>query len=135
MAEPSYVQLELDDKDKESLQELQQSVSQAEKELSIVASRLRQREIEGKRAALTQIELDSVPDDANAYVQVGKMFLYQPLPEIKAKLATTVDEVTKECEVMKEKHAHVKEAHQKCQLEFNEFVKAHLAPESTTSAK
>ena len=37
------------------------------------------------------------------------MFLFQPLPEIKAKLADTVEEVTKEVASMKEKQAHIKE--------------------------
>ena len=63
----------------------------------------------GKRAELTKIELDTVSDDTKAYVQVGKMFLYQPLPDVKAKLATTVEEVTKEVKQMKEKQEHIKE--------------------------
>lgn len=81
------------------------------------------------------MELDSVSDDTKAYVQVGKMFLYQPLPEIKAKLATTVEDATKEVAAMKEKQAHIKEAHEKCKAEFNEFVKAHMAPEGPDDSK
>lgn len=81
------VVLELDEQDKKSLQELQQSVGQAEKELQMVAGKLRQKEIDGKRAALTAAELDEVADETPAYVQVGKMFLLEPLADIKSSLA------------------------------------------------
>eukprot|EP00966_Prymnesium_polylepis_P029159 676725-Prymnesium_polylepis.1 len=151
MGEPSYVQLELDEKEKENLQELQTSVKQAENELRMVSARLQQREIEGarpraiprahhtrprvrapcqcvhsgrspsplrrrpgKRAELTKIELDTVADDTKAYVQVGKMFLFQPLPEIKAGLAKTVEDAGKECAGLKEKQVHHKEVRRPC---------------------
>ena len=67
-----YVSLELDDKDKENLHELQTSMGQAEHQLSIVSTQLRQKEMEGKRSMLTAAELDDIPVDTPAYVQVRR---------------------------------------------------------------
>jgi chaperonin cofactor prefoldin len=109
MGEPQQVVLELDEKDKENLQELQQSLSQAEKELQMVTAKLRQTEMEGKRAELTKAELDAVADETPAYVQVGKMFLLEPLKDIKASLADRVAGSTKDVDTLKEKQQHIKE--------------------------
>ena len=65
----AMVQLELDDKDKESFQEMQQSVGQAQQELQMVSAKLRTREQEGKLAALTLSELQSMDDTTIAYQQ------------------------------------------------------------------
>ena len=65
-----YVQLELDDKDKESLHELQTSMGQAEHQLAVVSSQLRQKETESKRSMLTAAELDELAADTPSYVQV-----------------------------------------------------------------
>ena len=123
--EQAQVMLELDDKEKENLQELQQSVGQAEKELAMISSKLRQREIEGKRAELTKLELDTIADETPAYVQVGKMFLLEPLSEIKASLTKRVEDSTKDVAVLKEKQLHVKKVvrlhHALCSAAFEGF--------------
>tara|TARA_B110001452_G_C15050397_1_gene366794 strand:+ start:182 stop:433 length:252 start_codon:yes stop_codon:yes gene_type:complete len=80
MAQPQLVHLELDEKDKEQLQELQQSMGQAQQELAMLRQKTAMRESEKRRADLTLGELDGLPTDAKAYKQVGKMFLLQPLP-------------------------------------------------------
>lgn len=69
-----YVQLELDDKDKESLHELQTSMGQAEHQLAVVSSQLRQKETESKRSMLTAAELDELAADTPSYVQVRPLY-------------------------------------------------------------
>mmetsp|Transcript_24126 Transcript_24126/g.54890 ORF Transcript_24126/g.54890 Transcript_24126/m.54890 type:complete len:139 (-) Transcript_24126:283-699(-) len=128
------VVLELDEQDKKSLQELQQSVGQAEKELQMVAGKLRQKEIDGKRAALTAAELDEVADETPAYVQVGKMFLLEPLADIKSSLAKRAEESAKDVATLKDKQTHMKETYEKCNAEFTEFVKAHVAEPKSEEA-
>lgn len=82
MAQPQMVHLELDDKDKEQLQELQQSMGQAQQELAMLRQKASMRESEKRRSDLTLHELSDLPDSATAYKQVGKMFLLQPLPDL-----------------------------------------------------
>ena len=85
MSGPQLVHLELDEKDKEQLQELQQSMGQAQQEMSMLKAKHHMRETEKRRSDLTLHDLSSLPDDARAYKQVGKMFLMHPLPDLKCR--------------------------------------------------
>lgn len=105
----SLVQLELDEKDKENFQELQQSVGDAQRELATIANKIRTRNAEAKHAALTFAELEPIPDETRSFEQVGKMFLLRPLPELKQKLTETCETATKEVKALDEKKAHVEE--------------------------
>ena len=67
-----------------------------------------------------------MPDECLAYAQVGKMFLLQPLTELKSELTNTLDTATKEVKAMTEKKGHMEEAYKKVQEDFQEFVKAHV---------
>uniref|UniRef100_A0A7S0NZI9 Prefoldin subunit 1 n=1 Tax=Calcidiscus leptoporus TaxID=127549 RepID=A0A7S0NZI9_9EUKA len=130
----AMVQLELDDKDKESFQEMQQSVGQAQQELQMVSSKLRTREQEGKLAALTLSELQSMDDSTTAYQQVGKMFLQKPMAELKQQLSDKVDGCRKELSALTEKKAHVEEALKKVNDDFQEFIKTHLVQQATAGS-
>eukprot|EP00965_Chrysotila_dentata_P172110 5679737-Pleurochrysis_carterae.AAC.1 len=68
----SMVQLELDEKDKESFSEMQQSLGQAQQELAMVSGKLRTREQEGRLAELTLTELNGMGDETIAYQQARK---------------------------------------------------------------
>ncbi len=80
---PQLVHLEMDEKDKEQLQELQQSMAQAQQELAMLRSKMQMREGERRRADLTLQEVSDLPESARAYKQVGKMFLMHPVPDLK----------------------------------------------------
>ena len=82
MSGPQLVHLEMDEKDKESLQELQQGMAQAQQEQQMLQAKVQMRESERRRCDLTLHELAELPETARAYKQVGKMFLMQPLPEL-----------------------------------------------------
>ena len=82
MSGPQLVHLEMDEKDKESLQELQQGMAQAQQEQQMLQAKVQMRESERRRCDLTLHELADLPETARAYKQVGKMFLMQPLPEL-----------------------------------------------------
>ena len=82
MSGPQLVHLEMDEKDKESLQELQQGMAQAQQEQQMLQAKVQMRESERRRCDLTLHELADLPESARAYKQVGKMFLMQPLPEL-----------------------------------------------------
>jgi len=120
------VQLELDEKDKENFQELQQAMGEAQKELASLTMKGRTRNAEAKHAAFTYAELEKVGDDAKAYEQVGKMFLLKPLPDLKAQLEEEVEKATKDATALGEKKKHVEESYKKIQEDFQEFVKAHM---------
>ena len=105
----SLVQLELDEKDKENFQELQQSVGDAQRELAQIANKIRVRGAEGKHAALTFAELEPIPDATRSFEQVGKMFLLRPLPELKQKLTDLCETTTKEVTALTDKKSHVEE--------------------------
>jgi len=122
----SMVQLELDDKDKESFNEMQQSMQQANQEIAMVEGKRRVREQEQRLAELTLMELQAVGDDTVAYHQVGKMFVQKPLPELKELLGDKVESCKKEQEGLKSKKAHVEEALKKVNEDFQEFIRAHL---------
>lgn len=120
------VQLELDDKDKESFNEMRQSMGQAQQELSMVQRKQQIRVQEQRQAELTLAELQGMSDDTVAYHQVGKMFLQNPMVDLKEKLSTKVEGCKKEVEGLKGKEEHVKKAAEKVTEDFNEFIKAHL---------
>ena len=120
------VSLELDEKDKENFQELQQSMAQAQGELQNLTQKLRTRGAEAKHAQLTLAELEAVPDECRAYAQVGKMFLLQPITSLKGQLTEKTEQCKKDVEAITEKKAHVEEASKKVQEDFQEFVKAHM---------
>ena len=122
----SLVSLELDEKDKENFTELQQSMGQAQQELAQLSTKLRTRGAEAKHAELTLAELAEIADETRAYAQVGKMFLLQPLTELKSELEVKVDTCTKDVASLTEKRGHVEEAYKKVQEDFQEFVKAHV---------
>ena len=105
----SLVSLELDEKDKENFQELQQSMAQAQGELSNLTTKLRTRGAEAKHSQLILKELEAVPDETRSYTQVGKMFLLQPLPELKKKLSDKTESCVKEVAAITEKREHVEE--------------------------
>ena len=120
------VQLELDDKDKENFQELQTAVADAQRELAMLTTKQRTRNAEAKHAGLTLAELETIPDEARAFEQVGKMFLLRPLPELKQKLLDESEGGTKDAAALGEKKKHVEETYKKVQEDFQEFVKAHM---------
>ena len=122
----SLVQLELDEKDKENLQELQQEIAKAEVELQQTAHKLRTRNAEAKHSALTLAELSTVPDETKAYEQVGKMFLLKPITELKGALTESVGAAEKDVASLTEKKTHQEEAYKKIKDDFQEFVKAHV---------
>ena len=82
MSGPQLVHLEMDEKDKESLHELQQGMAQAQQEAQMLQAKLQMRESERRRSDLTLHELADLPDTARAYKQVGKMFLMHSLPDL-----------------------------------------------------
>ena len=82
MSGPQLVHLEMDEKDKESLHELQQGMAQAQQETQMLQAKLQMRESERRRSDLTLHELADLPDTARAYKQVGKMFLMHSLPDL-----------------------------------------------------
>jgi len=125
----SLVSLDLDEVDKENFTSLQQEISKAQQELGNLTTKLRAKNAETKHAQLTFAELSTVPDEATAYTQVGKMFLMQPLPELKAELQAKHEQGTKEVAAMTEKKGHMEEAYKKVQEDFQEFVKAHVVEE------
>ena len=82
MSGPQLVHLEMDEKDKESLHELQQGMAQAQQEGQMLQAKLSMRDSERRRSDLTLHELADLPDTARAYKQVGKMFLMHSLPDL-----------------------------------------------------
>jgi chaperonin cofactor prefoldin len=92
---------------------LQQEISKAQQELGNLTTKLRAKNAETKHAQLTFAELSTVPDEATAYTQVGKMFLMQPLPELKAELQAKHEQGTKEVAAMTEKKGHMEEVPQR----------------------
>lgn len=127
--------LDLDDKDKENFKELQESIAQAQGELSQLTTKLRGRNAEAKHSELTLAELTTVPDECKAYAQVGKMFLLQPLSELKQELSTKVDDATKDVTSLTDKRTHVEESFKKLQEDFQEFVKAHVVEQPSGDAE
>lgn len=129
------VQLELDEKDKENLQELQQSMGEAQRELANLTIKARTRAAEAKHAALTYAELEQVDEGVRAFEQVGKMFLLRPLPELKQQLSDAVETGTKDANALEDKKKHVEETYKKIQEDFQEFVKAHVISADEAEAK
>jgi len=125
------VQLELDEKDKESFSEMQQSLGQAQQELAMVSGKLRTREQEGRLAELTLTELNGMGDETIAYQQVGKMFVQRPLSDLKQQLQTKAEACAKEREALAEKKTHVETAMQKLNEDFQEFIRAHLVAQAS----
>merc|ERR1712183_104608 len=62
--------------------------------------------MEGRRAQLTCVELQPMPEDAKIYRQVGKMFLLQPKAELATSLQAT--NALKNVEIQQLKQAHAK---------------------------
>lgn len=126
MGSPQLVQLEIDEKDKETFQELQQGMQQAKQELQMVSMRLRMRQTEHKQALLTLSELDEIADSSPAYVQVGKMFLQQPLSELKQNLRDKATSASSDIESSKKQQEMVEETAKKVEADFQDFVRAHM---------
>jgi chaperonin cofactor prefoldin len=126
MSGPQLVHLEMDEKDKESLQELQQGMAQAAQEKQMLQAKLQMRDSERRRSDLTLHELADLPDTARAYKQVGKMFLMHSLPDLVQSLTDKSANCEKEVGALKEKLTHVVEAEKKVEADFNDFVKSHM---------
>eukprot|EP00316_Scyphosphaera_apsteinii_P025371 CAMPEP_0119316972 /NCGR_PEP_ID=MMETSP1333-20130426/41527_1 /TAXON_ID=418940 /ORGANISM="Scyphosphaera apsteinii, Strain RCC1455" /LENGTH=132 /DNA_ID=CAMNT_0007322763 /DNA_START=34 /DNA_END=432 /DNA_ORIENTATION=- len=122
----SLVQLELDEKDKESFNEMQQSLGQAQQELQMVAGKMRMREQEQRQAELTLLELQGMDTQTPAYYQVGKMFLQKPLTDLVTQFVDKMEACKKERAALKEKKDHVETAMNKVNDDFQEFIKDHL---------
>ena len=101
------VQLELDEKDKENFQELQNSMSEAQKEMHGIALKIRTKNAESKHAALTLVEMEPLPEDTKTYEQVGKMFLLKPLAKLRDEYVESVKASDAEVAALTEKKAHV----------------------------
>jgi len=120
------VQLELDEKDKESFQEMQTSMGQARQEIAMLDANLRKRGAERREAELILDELSTMGPETAAYKQVGKMFLQAPIDDLKNYLGTKAAQCTKDHEAITEKRKHVTEAAEKLQDDFQQFVKEHI---------
>jgi prefoldin subunit 1 len=120
------VQLELDEKDKESFQEMQTSMNQARQEIALIDATLRKRTTEKREAELILAELSTMGSDTTAYKQVGKMFLQTPIDDLKVFLDTKTERCIKECDALTEKRSHVTQAAEKLQVDFQQFVKEHI---------
>lgn len=120
------VQLELDEKDKESFTEMQQSMNTARQELTVLDTNLRKRATEKREAELILAELSPLGLETPAYKQVGKMFLQSPIEDLKAILSTKVDQCRKDHEALSTKRTHITEAAEKLQVDFQQFVKEHI---------
>mmetsp|Transcript_26448 Transcript_26448/g.33012 ORF Transcript_26448/g.33012 Transcript_26448/m.33012 type:complete len:135 (-) Transcript_26448:127-531(-) len=120
------VQLELDEKDKESFEEMQTSMGQARQEIAMLDANLRKRTTEKREAELILSELSTMSSETAAYKQVGKMFLQTPIDDLKSFLGTKVERCTKDCETLTEKRSHATQAAEKLQEDFQQFIKEHI---------
>ena len=74
----SMVQLELDEKDKESFSEMQQGMNQARQELAMVDGNMRKVATERREAELILAELSGMGPDTAAYKQCGRCLSSRP---------------------------------------------------------
>ena len=121
------VTLELDDKEKETFQELQQAMQKANQEMAITEAQARKKMQIKREAELTKHELEQLGESCPAYKQVGKMFLQANVQELTQTFASRIEQCTKETNALKEKHAHVEEAAKKLGQELQDFIKSHIA--------
>lgn len=103
------VQLELDDKDKDNFKELQDSITEAQREIAGITQKMRTRNAEAKHAELTLEELSTIDDSTRTYEQVGKMFLMKPLTDLKAQLNETKESGQKEVASLTDQKKHREE--------------------------
>jgi len=129
------VQLELDDKDKDNFKELQDSITEAQREIAGITQKMRTRNAEAKHAELTLEELSTIDDSTRTYEQVGKMFLMKPLTDLKAQLNETKESGQKEVASLTDQKKHREEAFTKLNDDFQEFVKAHMVTAEETAEK
>ena len=122
----SMVQLELDEKDKESFSEMQQGMNQARQELAMVDGNMRKVATERREAELILAELSGMGADTAAYKQCGKMFIQSPIDQLKGSLTTKAERCQKDHDALSEKRKHVTEAAGKLQEDFQAFIKEHL---------
>lgn len=122
----SMVQLELDEKDKESFSEMQQGMNQARQELAMVDGNMRKVATERREAELILAELSGMGPDTAAYKQCGKMFIQSPIDQLKGSLTTKAERCQKDHDALSEKRKHVTEAAGKLQEDFQAFIKEHL---------
>ena len=101
------VQLELDEKDKENFQELQNSMAEAQKEMHGIALKIRTKNAESKHSSLTLVEMEPLPESTKTYEQVGKMFLLKPLAQLKDQFLESVKAADAEVVALIDKKAHV----------------------------
>ena len=116
-AEMGELREEMDEKDKESLHELQQGMAQAQQETQMLQAKLQMRDSERRRSDLTLHELADLPDTARAYKQVGKMFLMHSLPDLVQSLTDKSANCEKEVGALKEKLTHVVAASEKVEAD------------------
>ena len=128
------VQLELDEKDKENFTELQQSMSQAQQELGRVNAKLQIRQREGRHAQATLSELSEMEDSTVSYRQVGKMFLHEPIANLKEGLAKKISDSEKEAAALADQKEHVEAAFKKVQEDFQEFIRNHMVQQQEEAA-
>jgi len=105
---------------------MQASIGKMQQELGMLTTKLRTRNAEAKHSQLTLVELEDLPEETRTYEQVGKMFLLQPLPEVKSKLSENVAGAEKETTALTETRTKREEEYKKLQEDFQEFVKAHV---------
>jgi prefoldin subunit 1 len=108
------VQLELDEKDKENFQELQNSMAEAQREMHGIALKIRTKNAESKHAALTLVEMEPLEEGTKTYEQVGKMFLLKPLAQLREQFVESVKASDAEVAALTDKKAHVEKV--RCRL-------------------
>jgi len=99
-------QAEVDEETALQVKEIEERLQGIMAEVKSIENSIRVNTMEAKRAQLTCVELQPMPEDAKIYRQVGKMFLLQP----KAELATSLQATSalKNVEIQQLKQAHTK---------------------------
>lgn len=99
-------QAEVDEETALQVKEIEERLQGIMAEVKSIENSIRVNTMEAKRAQLTCVELQPMPEDAKIYRQVGKMFLLQPKAELATALQAT--NALKNVEIQQLKQAHTK---------------------------
>lgn len=93
------------------VKEIEERLQAIMAEVKSIENSIRENTIEARRAQLTCVELQPMPEDAKIYRQVGKMFILHPKAELTKSLQAT--NALKNVEIQQ-----LKEAHQKLEVKM-----------------
>ncbi|RDL42021.1 Uncharacterized protein BP5553_02000 [Venustampulla echinocandica] len=106
------------------VQEIEIQAIQAQQQISTVKSQIALKQREIRMLQLTSSEVSTLPADTPVYEGVGKMFVFNPIPDVEKRLTTETSELKADVENLGKKLLYLETTHKNSREHIDQIFKS-----------